>query len=74
MDRIIGAFTFRREVYAEVEQDSSFTTTAWIIVAVVSFLSALGSLSLDNFGLSLLAAIGSAVFAVIGQALSTWSS
>jgi hypothetical protein len=69
MDRIIGAFTFRREVYAEVEQDSSFTTTAWIIVAVVSFLSALGSLSLDNFGLSLLAAIGSAVFAVIGFAV-----
>ncbi len=35
MDRIVGAFTFRRQVYAEVENDTSFTTTAWIIVAIV---------------------------------------
>ena len=27
MDRIIGAFTFRKGVYAEVEHDASFTTT-----------------------------------------------
>ena len=69
MDRIIKAFTFKTEVYAEVESDTSFTTTAWIIVAVVSFLSALGSLSLDNFGSSLLGAVLSAVFSVIGFAL-----
>jgi hypothetical protein len=69
MDRIMKAFTFKTEVYAEVESDTSFTTTAWIIVAVASFLSALGSLSLDNFGSSLLAAVASTVFAVIGFAL-----
>jgi hypothetical protein len=72
MDKIIKAFTFKTEVYAEVEQDSSFTTTAWIIVAVVSFLSSLGSLSLDNLGSSLLASVASAVFAVIGFALLTF--
>jgi hypothetical protein len=27
-ERIIGAFTFRKGVYADVEQDTSFTTTA----------------------------------------------
>ena len=69
MDRIIKAFTFKTEVYAEVESDTSFTTTAWIIVAVVSFLSALGSLSLDNFGSRLLGAVVSTVFAMIGFAL-----
>ena len=28
VDRIIGAFTFRTGVYAEVEADIAFTTTA----------------------------------------------
>ena len=37
MNRIIGAFTFRRGVYAEVEKDQAFTTTAWILVIVVAF-------------------------------------
>ncbi|MEX2160913.1 MAG: YIP1 family protein [Anaerolineales bacterium] len=39
MNRIIGAFTFKREVYAEVEKDTSFTPMAWAIVVVVSLLS-----------------------------------
>ena len=43
INRIIGAFTFRKGVYAEVEEDTSFTTTAWILVAVVAFLNQLGS-------------------------------
>ena len=41
MDRIIGAFTFRKEVYAEVEKDETFTSTAWLLVAVVAFISQL---------------------------------
>jgi hypothetical protein len=45
VERIIGAFTFRREVYAEVEQDTGFTTTAWILVAVVAFLSQIGGMA-----------------------------
>ncbi len=39
MDRIIGAFTFRKGVYAEVEKDTSFTTTAWAIVAVTALIN-----------------------------------
>lgn len=42
-ERIIGAFTFRKGVYAEVEKDPSFTTTAWLLVTVVAFLNQLGS-------------------------------
>jgi len=42
-ERIIGAFTFRKGVYADVENDASFTSMAWIIVAVVSLLNSLGS-------------------------------
>ena len=30
--RIIGALTFQRGVYAEVEADKTFTATAWILV------------------------------------------
>jgi hypothetical protein len=72
MDRIIKAFTFKTEVYREVESDTSFTTTAWLIVAVVSFLNALGSLSFENFGSSLLGAVLAAVFAVVGFALAAY--
>ncbi len=72
MDRIIKAFTFKTDVYADVESDTSFTTTAWLIVAVVSFLNALGSLSFDNLGGSLIGALFGAVFAVIGFALAAF--
>ncbi len=47
-DRIIGAFTFRRGVYAEVEADTSFTSTAWILVVVFAFLNQLGSYASEN--------------------------
>ena len=43
MDRIIGAFTFRKGVYAEVARDTNFTTDAWIIVVVATFIAQLGS-------------------------------
>lgn len=42
-DRIIGALTFRQGVYDDVENDASFTQTAWIIVAVAQFLNQLGA-------------------------------
>jgi len=73
MDRIIGAFTFRSGVYAEVEQDSSFTTSAWVIVAVVSFLNTLGSRPFDSFGNWLLGAVIGTVFAVIAFALAVYA-
>ena len=42
-ERIIGAFTFRKGVYAEVEKDTNFTTTAWILVVVVALLTKYGA-------------------------------
>ncbi|MGW8144025.1 MAG: YIP1 family protein [Anaerolineales bacterium] len=72
MDRIMGAFTFKREVYSEVEHDSSFTTTAWLIVAVVSFLNALGSGPSDNLLNYLISAIGETIFAIIGFAIAAF--
>lgn len=73
MDRIIGAFTFRRGVYADVEQDSSFTTTAWLIVAVVSLLNQVGSQDYVTFGGWLIGVIVSTAFAVAGFALGAWT-
>lgn len=75
MDRIIGAFTFRREVFADVERDTSFTQTAWLLVAVVAFLSALGGQAgaiRENFIGWILGALLSTVFALIGFAVAAW--
>ena len=71
INRIIGAFTFRKGVYAEVERDTSFTQTAWVLVAVVALLNAMGSATgtADGFGNWLIATIVGAIFAVIGFAL-----
>ena len=71
-DRIIGAFTFRREVYREVEQDTTFTTTAWLVVAVVAFLSQLGSSASDNLVNWLIGAVVGTIFAVIGFAVGAF--
>jgi hypothetical protein len=72
MDRIIRALTFKTDVYAEVENDATFTSTAWIIVAVVSFLNQLGARANANFGNWLLGAIVGTAFAVLGFAVATY--
>jgi hypothetical protein len=69
MNRIIGAFTFRKGVYAEVEEDTTFTTTAWILVAVVAFLNQLGSAASSDLGGWLIGAIVGTVFAILGFAV-----
>lgn len=69
MERIIGAFTFRQGVYAEVEDDTNFTATAWILVAVVAFLNQLGSQATSEVGGWLIGAIVGTVFAVVGFAV-----
>lgn len=71
-DRIMGALTFRREVYAEVENDPSFTSTAWVIVAVVTFLNELGSRASAGvgFGSWLIGAVVATVFGIVGFALA----
>jgi hypothetical protein len=70
VNRIIGAFTFRKGVYAEVEEDTAFTTTAWIIVAVVAFLNQLGSYASGNLGNWLIGAVVGTIFTVIGFAVA----
>ena len=72
MQRIIGAFTFRKGVYAEVEADTSFTTTAWILVAVIAFLNQLGSAASRNLGRWLFGAIVGTIFAIVGFAVGAW--
>jgi hypothetical protein len=74
-NRIVGAFTFRREVYAEVEQDLSFTSTAWMLVVVVNLLNQLGSLaggSVRGIGDWVIGAVLGTVFAVIGFAAAAF--
>jgi len=75
IDRIIGAFTFKTSVYKEVEDDASFTTTAWMIVAVVAFLSQLGTSAAAAStigGRWIFAALGGTVFAILGFALGAF--
>lgn len=67
MERIIGAFTFKKEVYADVENDESFTSTAWMLVVVVAILNQLGQLgTYENISDGLIPAFIGVVFAVGG--------
>jgi hypothetical protein len=69
-NRIIGAFTFRSGVYAEVENDTTFTTTAWLIVVVVGFLSQVGAAATSNLISWLGGAVVGTLFAVVGFAVA----
>lgn len=75
MNRIIGAFTFRKGVYADVEADTTFTTTAYLIVVVVGILNSLGS-SAGGLRQSLLngvfSLLGTAIFAIVGFVIAAW--
>ena len=71
-DRIIGAFTFRSGVYKEVEEDTTFTTTAWLLVIVIGFLNQLGSHASRNLINWLGGAIVGTIFVVIGFAVGAF--
>jgi hypothetical protein len=71
-DRIIAAFTFRREVYKEVEGDTAFTQTAWLLVIVVAFLNQLGSNVSRNPLHWLGGAVVATIFAIIGFAVGAF--
>jgi hypothetical protein len=71
-DRIIGAFTFRKGVYEEVEHDVNFTSTAWIIVVVVAIASSLGSGSSTQLVDRLIGTAVGTVFTVVGFAIATF--
>ena len=49
MNRAMGAFAFRREVYSEVEHEARFTNTAWLLVVVANFLGQLGANAAGGF-------------------------
>jgi len=49
VQRITGALTFRRGVYADVEADRTFTATAWLLVAIFALLNQLGSYASQSF-------------------------
>jgi hypothetical protein len=71
MDRIVGAFTFRKGIYREVEEDASFTGTAWLLVAVVAFLNQLGgNAAAGSFAGWLIGTIVGTLFIVIGFAVA----
>ena len=72
LDRVIGAFTFRSGVYAEVERDKGFTTTAWILVIVIAFLSQLGANASGNLSNWLIGAVVGTIVAVIGFAVGAF--
>ena len=69
-NRIIGAFTFRSGVYAEVEKDNTFTTTAWILVVVVAFLNQIGTFASSELVNWLVGAVVGTLFAVVAFALA----
>ena len=74
IERIIGAFTFRKGVFEEVEHDTTFTTNAWLIVTVAAFLSALGGAAVagGSFANMFLGALVGAVFGVVGFGISAF--
>jgi hypothetical protein len=71
-DRIIGAFTFRSGVYKEVEEDTTFTTTAWLLVIVIGFLSQLGSHASRHLFNWLGSAVVGTIFVVLGFAVGAF--
>jgi len=71
-NRIIGVFTFRSGVYKEVEEDTTFTTTAWLLVIVIGFLNHLGSYVSSNLINWLIGAIVGTIFVIIGFAVGAF--
>ncbi len=75
IERIKAAFSFRKDIYKEVELDESFTNSAWIIVAVAALLSSMGAnaeMIRSSFGSWLLGSIFRAAVSVGGFALSCY--
>jgi hypothetical protein len=71
-NRIIGAFLFRKQVYADVEKDASFTSTAWIIVVVVTFLAQLGARAHPKPTTWLVGALLGTLISLVAFALGVW--
>lgn len=76
-ERIMSAFTFKKEVYADVEKDKAFTSTAWLIVVVVAFLNQLGAQAAGGILKWIFAVIIGTVFTVgafaLGALIISWA-
>lgn len=76
MNRIMGVLTFRTDVYKEAEDDASFTSTAWMLVAIVAFLNQLGTQSAEGLGRIVIGAVIGTIFAVgafaLGAVIISW--
>ena len=72
IDRIIDAITFRKDVYADVERDTSFTSTAWMLVAVVAFLNQLGIRAYDTVSNRLFGSVIGMIVTLVAFALGVW--
>lgn len=72
IERIIGAISFRTDVYAEVERDTSFTNTAWMLVAIVAFLNQLGIRAYDTMGNRLFGSVVGTIVTLVAFAFGVW--
>ena len=73
IEKIIGAFSFKPGVYAEVKKEPGFTVSAWLIVTITAMLNAIGTsaaISHLQLGAWLVSALFAAVFAVLGFGLA----
>lgn len=71
-DRIISAFTFRSEVYKEVERDTAFTNTAWLLVIVIGFLNQLVARASGNVLKWLIGSVLGTIGVVVGFAVGAF--
>ena len=70
IQRIIGALIFRRGIYAEVEADKTFTSTAWLLVLIFSILNQLGSYASLRIFEWLISAVIGTITALAGFAIA----
>lgn len=77
-DRIVAALTFRKQVYAEVENDVTFTQTAWMLVLISTFLAQFGGAAAAARGTNggfidwLVGTFVGTIFGVIGFAVGAY--
>jgi hypothetical protein len=73
IEKIIGVLSFKPGVYAEAKKDTSFTSSAWLIVTITAILNSIGTtaaISQGRLGVWLVSALVAAVFAVLGFGLA----
>lgn len=74
MNRIVGALTFKRQVYADVEKDTSFNATAWAIVAGLALITQFGTywFAAEDTTSAIVAGAVGTIVTVVGFAVGAW--